>query len=236
MAVAIIVPGGVKAATYQIVGLTSGGGGLALAWTANADDNTAQTTYTFSSIAIGVADANRVVAVGIWYRPGADSEVISSITVGGVSASQVSGARSTRADGALSISDIWYASVPTGTTATIVAVMGGGGPARCGISTYRIITTTPTPTGATFGIGLAETSTSGTLTIPSGGAGFAMYGSRMTIGSGTTWTNATKDYDVEIPVNAATVSSAKITATNAITAVGNSGGGGSSVSCAAWGP
>lgn len=236
MANAIIVPGGYKASTYQIRGLTSGGGGLALAWTADAEDGTNQTTYTFSSVAIGVADANRIVAVGVWYRSDSDSELINSMTIGGVSATQVSGARSTRSDGALAISDIWYASVPTGTTATIVIVLGGGGPARLGISTYRIITTTPTPTGATFGIGVAETSTSGTLTIPSGGAGFAMYGSRMTIGTGTTWTNATKDYDVEIPVNAATVSSAKITATNAITAVGNSGGGGSSVSCAAWGP
>lgn len=235
MAAAIIVPGGYKAATYQIVGLTSGGGGLALAWTANADDNTAQTTYTFSSIAIGVADANRVVAVGFWWRTGADAEVVSSMTIGGVTASQASGAYSTRADGALNNTDIWYASVPTGTTATIVVGVSGGGGSRAAISTYRIITTTPTPTNTTFGIGAAETVTSGTLTIPSGGAGFAMYGSRNAFGSGVTWTNATRDVQVDL-ATLAVYSSAKVTATNAITAVGNTGGAGSAMSCAAWGP
>lgn len=219
------------------------GSTFSLDFTGNAEDGTSQTTYTFTSVPIGAANANRVVGIGFWWRSTNDTDVISGVTIdsggGAVACSQASGAKVIRADGDLNLADIWYLAVASGTIATVAVTLSVAG-LRCGMSAYRIITTTPTPNNGTFGIDTSpnfETATSGTLTIPGGGAGFAMYGERNALGSGITWTNATKDYQAEIPVAAGAVSSAKVTATNAITAVGNVGGGGACcVSCAAWGP
>lgn len=209
---------------------------FSLDFAGHAEDNTGGTSITFTAVPIGVADANRVVGVGVWWRENSDTDTITSMTVGGISASQASGARSTRADGGLCLSDIWYAAVPTGTTANVVVNFSAAA-LRGGVSTYRIITSTPTPSATSFGISLTSGVSTGSITVPSGGAGFAMYGNRNQ-SSATTWTNAVLDYDADVVPAAgfARVSSGKFTATNSIIASGSDGFAGAAISGATWGP
>lgn len=218
---------------YKAAG--GGGGGFSLDWAGNLEDASGGTTVTYTSVPIGSANASRVVGVGIWWRASSDSDTITSMTVGGISATQTSGTYSTRSDSGADLSDIWYASVPTGTAATIV-INYSASSSRSGVSTYRIITSTPTPSSAGFGIfgggPPSTTATSGSITVPGGGAGFAIYGARNQ-SSATTWTNATGDYSANIGTNLAGVSSAKFTVSNVITGSGD-GFSGSAISAATW--
>lgn len=126
-------------------------------------------TLTFSGMGTGTADANRVVAAGIFVQGFIGT--VTGVTIGGVSATQVTGA----AASATSIqTDIWYASVPTGTTATVVVTMNTSQQYSMAVSTFRIITTTPTAgTGGsgTQGFGLTA---SATITVPAGGGAIVL--------------------------------------------------------------
>jgi hypothetical protein len=53
-------------------------------------NNAGGTSYTFASQAIGTADPTRIVAVGITH--GINTGTVSSVTIGGVSATQAPGA------------------------------------------------------------------------------------------------------------------------------------------------
>lgn len=107
------------------------------------------TTYTFSSAGLGAADAAReiVLCVG-WVNGAGVARSISTVTVGGISASIV--AQHTTASGAGS--GIVQAAVPTGTTGDIVVTFDAGA-SGCIVGIYRIIPLSATPVdfGATGG-------------------------------------------------------------------------------------
>lgn len=95
-------------ATYTAFGTVSGGG-------------TPTGTYTFSTLAIGSANAARIVLVGAVWRSGAN---FSSATIGGVSATLLD--EYENPSGGTTIA--WfYAAVPTGTTATVVVNIAATG-------------------------------------------------------------------------------------------------------------
>ena len=147
---------------------------------------------SYTSMGIGTADTNRIVAVVIvWRTNGAAG--ISAVTIGGVSATHVAGADGSSPN-ALSLSEIWYAAVPTGTTAT-VAVTFNSSSGRSSCATYRIITVTPAPTNANAS-GAASGDVSAALTVPSGGKGIAGYFSRTDTDGAHGLTNATEDVEV----------------------------------------
>lgn len=78
------------------------------------DTAAASTTFTFPSVPIGPADANRrVYAV---FTVGGATTNISSVTIGGITATRAIDGSSTT----IGRQAIYYADVPTGTTATIV--------------------------------------------------------------------------------------------------------------------
>ena len=81
--------------------------------------STGLTTYTYTSQAIGTAASNRIVIVGVT-NYSASSSRPSSVTIGGISATGIGTGIS---DGNCHAS-IWYAAVPTGTTATIAVNYG----------------------------------------------------------------------------------------------------------------
>src|SRR5690242_4037919 len=100
------------------------GGTLSITNTDNRADNSGLATITYNAggdPSIGAADSNRVVVVAIGARD--NTTTVSSVTIAGVSATQVSGAAG--ASGGSILTDIWYASVPTGTTATVTIVYTG---------------------------------------------------------------------------------------------------------------
>lgn len=97
---------------------------------------TTASTYTFTSVNIGAANVNRVIACAVYLRGNATA--ITSATIGGVSATVL-----TSSGGSTVRMQIIYASVPTGTTASVV-INTGGTFTQINIATYRIITVNPT--------------------------------------------------------------------------------------------
>lgn len=82
-------------------------------------DNNTNSTYTFASSAIGTAAANRWVIVGVLGSKSAPIGTITSLTVGGITATEL--VTNTEAVGSSDIRvSLYIANVPTGTTADIV--------------------------------------------------------------------------------------------------------------------
>jgi hypothetical protein len=131
--------------------------------------STAGTGFTFTSMNIGTADPTRIVGVAIFGNSTGVS--VSSVTVGGNSATQATGATGNTAVGA-SV-DFWYCPLASGTSGNIV-VTWGASQARCGIVVYSI-----TGTGAAFGTAVSATISSGTTinatrSVPTGGGAIAL--------------------------------------------------------------
>lgn len=100
-----------------------------ITYTDQTQNSSAQVTYTFSTRAIGSAAVNRYVICSV--ETSGTGAAISSVTIGGVGATQIVNALNS--SGRVSI---WIAAVPTGTTATVVVVFAGGGENRCGIGLW----------------------------------------------------------------------------------------------------
>ena len=170
-----VAPGGPVTATYQTA-------------TSSATD---LSSYSFASQPIGTASGSRRVVVAIgWAAAGAVT--LSSVTIGGVSASI--DADSGNANGNRRV---YFASavVPTGTTAT-VAITLSGTVVRLGIGVWTL--SGGSPTGQTAAVINAD---AGTLTVTTSvddvvlAAGFLSHTSNSVT---TTWTNATERYDAQI--------------------------------------
>lgn len=99
-----------------------------LTYRTHAESSSALTTYTFAAQAIGTASADRHVIVGICGTAG--TRTVSSVTIGGVTASHVV----TQQNGA-STASIYFANVPSGTTADVV-VTWSAGQNSCGIGVW----------------------------------------------------------------------------------------------------
>jgi len=202
---------------------------FSLSYTGKVSDTVGGTSPSYGSGAIGTADSNRVVAAAIWSRAGTS---ISSVTIGGVSATQVSGAAA--ANSTTTLSDIWYASVPTGTTATI-AVTYAASTQRSVVYLYRVVTSTPTPNAAGHDQTTTLTSVATTINVPSGGGAINVGGNR-NFATIPTWTNAVQDDSIALSGAQATTA-ATTTGTGSITVTMTVGAGGEDcLSSASWGP
>lgn len=188
---------------------------FALDFVAHAEDTVGGSPITFTGISFGTADTNRIIAVPVCWRANADGDTITGMTIGGVSATQASGAYVSATGGAW-ISDIWYAAVPTGTSGNVVVTFSAT-TSRTGIATYRIITGTSTPTS------VQNTSGNGTviskaITINSGGKGLAFFSDRIGSGTNIVWTNATSDYNALTVGTFSDISGANVSASATVSA------------------
>jgi hypothetical protein len=97
------------------------------------------TTYTFSTCDLGTADADRsiIVAVGAG-RVSAGSRTVSSLTIGGVSATFAGRKQTVN----LNANEIWYAKVPTGATGDVVVTFNSG-MLGCGIGIWSVLNLGP---------------------------------------------------------------------------------------------
>jgi hypothetical protein len=85
-------------------------------------------TYSFATTDIGTASATRTVVLVV---AGSNaSTTVSSVTVGGISATYRG-----RAQGGVTTTEIWTCPVPTGSTATIVVVWSSS-QLRCGVGVF----------------------------------------------------------------------------------------------------
>lgn len=164
-----------------------------ITFTANAEDTGGGTSYTFSSQSIGTADATRIVVVQA--NSVAIAGNINSITVGGISATQavnINGEDNQRLG-------IWYASVPTGTTADVV-VTWSTSMARCGIGVWAMYNADATPhdTDTDFHNFSSSSPTTLSLNVPANGAVIsAAQGSASTLYT-YTWSGLTEDFDTSV--------------------------------------
>jgi hypothetical protein len=221
---------------------------LSLAFTDSRTSATSATTQTFNTggdPSIGAAAADRIVAVAVAQLATVAGQ-ITGMTIGGITATLASGSAVTDAAPAVHAA-IFFAAVPTGTTATVVVTFPAAG-GCCGISVYRITGATPTPAASNTSSGASSTTAlSTTLTVPVGGASINAYFNRnsMDSGSAITWTNASQDLYVEAG-GAGSFSgdfgSASVTASGSVTVTATDTGaaGGTPSQCCmtsvAWGP
>lgn len=148
----------------------SSGGSVAfnLSFTDSGSQVASLTSFTFAARAIGAADATRIVAVGIGIQATIGNTTITGVTIGGVAATQATGAYQTEVTGGQT-TDIWYAAVPSGTTADVV-VNTAAQLSRCAVFVYRAI-----GTGVGFSVanGHADSgnvnSEAAAVTVPAGG-------------------------------------------------------------------
>ena len=88
------------------------------------------TTYTFSGVNIGAANASRFVVAAPIYRATGSGTTISSVTIGGGAATQA-----IQAQYGASGAGIYARAAPTGTTADIVVTLSAGA-VRCAIGVW----------------------------------------------------------------------------------------------------
>ena len=169
----VFTPAAASVATISYIGVTF--------------DSANQTTYTFSSHAIGTAAANRKVVVGV-KTFGVNTTTVNSVTVGGNSATQ----RVEAGDGFSSEVELWDVDVSTGTTADIV-VTNGSGKGGCVVSVWAVYGAAASPTAT-----VTSAASPLALTLSSIPAGGVAIGWGYNNSSGTyTWANLTEDNDAE---------------------------------------
>ena len=153
-------------------------------------------TFTFSGKALGVAWSNRKIVVAVSGEETGAARTISSVTVGGVSATVVVSAN---AGGNTNLAALYVATVPTGTTGDIV-VTWSGGVNTCAVDVYRLINSksTANATGTDTTVGASEEETA-SIYVPGGGVAIAAWTTDSSAGTRTTtWTNITEQTDREI--------------------------------------
>lgn len=151
---------------------SSGSDPFSVTATDNSSDTSASSPVTYTGLSIGATGTNRVIAAGVGSRNAGGIGAISSLTIGGISATKAIAVTNGAGDQS---AEIWYASVPTGTTANVVVTYTTGAYARGGIQLWRVISATGNaPTATATGVDNATDTqpidTPASVTIPSGGA------------------------------------------------------------------
>lgn len=150
-------------------------------------------TFTFTDHATGTAGARKTI-VGVGGNDSATDWSYSSMTVGGVAATEVAGTDTANA-GSLVQSAFYIIDNPSGTTATIVVTPSEAVTymAVCVWAAYDVVSETPNDVAAVFSTNSSSMDVS--LDVPADGFGVGMYAHQ----SGTatvTWTGMTERADI----------------------------------------
>lgn len=189
----------------QLVGFGAGGEPKILTYIGETSATNNATVYTFTGASIGTAASDRRVIVAVMGGGSNSGVTLSSVTVGGVTAT-ING----QATNGNSVGAIVTAAVPTGTTGDIVVTFSGQ-KERCNVGVWSA-------TGLTSNAAIdfdSGTADPGTATLDAVIGGFCI---ALAVSSNTTtltWTNVTENYDVQ-PESADTASGASA-ATTAVT-------------------
>lgn len=105
----------------------------ASSYTGGGTDTSNANNYSFAGVSIGTAASDRLIAVAVVEGSSAGTDP-TSVTVGGNSATKIASVN----DGSNVTTTLWYAAVPTGTTATI-AVNNGVTRQFCRVDAFRIV-------------------------------------------------------------------------------------------------
>ena len=172
----------------QLQGFNAGGGAVAITFTESATSTSNLTTYTFSSLNLGTASSGRQIVVAAF---GTSSQTISTLTVGGISASLIVGRTDTSSERRV---ELWAAPVPTGTSGDVV-VTWSGAQIRSGVGVFSMTGALSTAND-TQSDAVASGASSVSLNIPSNGGAIAV-GDSATSGLNS-WTGLTERYDENV--------------------------------------
>lgn len=142
-------------------------------------------SHTFTSRSFGAAAGDRYIVVGVVSRS-ANAASISSVTIGGVSATEVNQIRNS-ADGFSTLAGMFIAAVPTGISGT-VAVSYSTTMIRSAIVVWRLVGSTGVVAAHGTGTGaVLETS----MNVPAGGVACAIVYNH--VAATATWAGVTED-------------------------------------------
>ena len=155
------------------------------------------TSYSFASTAFGAAQADRLIVVTVsgLIAPSSGTGHITGVTVGGITATEV--IQDVTFGGGNSVHcGIYVASVPTGTTGTVVVTTKASGSiSRAGIGVFAVYGANATATDSDSDTGTSTKTC--VVNVPAGGVVIGVtcnYTSSRT----TTWGNLTERYDQNI--------------------------------------
>lgn len=162
--------------------------------TANSAPSSSSVSYT--SQAIGSAASDRIVIVALYAVRDITGTVVSSATIGGVSATILK-QQTNHAVSVDNVTAILAAAVPSGTTAT-VAITFNNSVLRCNIATFSMVGGSISPYATYANTNATDAVPDITIDVPAGGGHVAVVG--LYQGSTTTFTWAgsgiTEAYDV----------------------------------------
>lgn len=178
------------------------GGGPRYTYNGKSSVGTSSASFSFTSQAIGDAASDRLVVVAVEVFTSGTNFAINGVTVAGVTAAQVSNATRAESGGTLKVrTELWQASVPTGTSGTI-AVTFAGSVSECMVANYALygLSSTTRADADNDGGGSGDTSASLLIDIPATGillaaAAFVNSASSQTL-SGVTQDDITIDSSV----------------------------------------
>lgn len=216
----------------QLVGFGASAIGVELSLTAQANSGTDGTSFTFAGLSLGDPSASRRIIVAVAHNRN-PAQTISTVTVGGVSATIVTNVNSANFLGAgLAIAD-----VPTGTTGDVVVTFANTA-LQCAVAVYRVVNlasstahATALQSGATAGV------LSTTINVPSGGLAVAM--AINSVPAAYTWSAGLledTDQTVEGQITGSSASSVFAAAQTGLTITTSAGSGTNAVlTVASWG-
>ena len=137
-----MIPLGVLAGSRHVP--AGGGGTLSVAFTGPTEDTANASTYTFTDMPIGAADASRQVVVAVSLRS-TSPIVVTAVTIAGITAT-IDAIQEGPDNNARTATLIARAPVPTGTTATTVVTMTSAG-VRSLAAAYALTGATPVVVG-----------------------------------------------------------------------------------------
>jgi hypothetical protein len=168
---------------------------VTISYLQTAVSTTDASTYTFSAQSFGTAASDRYIAIAAGGRIGASSLTISSVTIGGVSATivkqQSSTGTSSGGTGTTCVG-IAIAAVPSGATGDVVVNFSATS-LRCVCSMWRLANLA-SATANDSQSSTASPSTAG-VAIPLDGAAIGMVAGGQNASPTVSWTNLTEQYD-----------------------------------------
>lgn len=176
----------------QLIGFGSPAPDATVTWTDESADSTDGSSFSFASQAFGTARNDRYIAVAFHGVNTTAVRTVSSVTIGGIAATQVV---ATSNNGATfkETCEMWIAPVPTGTTGT-VAITFSGTILLCSIGVwalYGVANATPTDTGSS-----AADPFNDVINVNAGGVlvSYAVCAGSVAVPT-FTWTNLTERFD-----------------------------------------
>jgi hypothetical protein len=156
-------------------------------------DTVDRSTYTFNSVNVGTAAANRRIVVGIVSRVTLGTDTLNSVTCNGNAMALV--AESTRSGNPATVVSLYEIVEPSGTTANFVVTFSAT-TSHCSLDVFTVANSNGVKTDTLTSTAVNPT---GTITVPTNGCAVGICGFGASAGTGSVaWTNLSEDSDIQV--------------------------------------